>query len=86
MTRKSKITQVGLIKDEISNVNDTESESRPTVRRAGMSGLVVIGEVMGSNPGRRILDGNFFTLLCCKNCIVFEKTENQRKRGRGWPI
>ena len=31
---------------------------------------------------RRILDGHFFTLICCKrlNCL-FEKTENDRKRG-----
>ena len=29
----------------------------------------------------------FFTLICCKkNYCFFEKTENKRKRGRGWPI
>ena len=29
----------------------------------------------------------FFTLICGKKCIgLFEKTENKRKRGRGWPI
>ena len=26
----------------------------------------------------------FFTLICCKNCIVC--SENKRKRGQGWPI
>ena len=30
---------------------------------------------------------HFFTLICCKNCIVYlKKTENKWKRGRGWPI
>ena len=31
--------------------------------------------------------GHLFTLICCNNCIVcLEKTENKRKRGRGWAI
>ena len=31
---------------------------------------------------------HFFTLICCKNCnnVCLKKTENKRKRGRGWPI
>ena len=30
---------------------------------------------------------HFFTLICYKNCIVcLKKTENKRKRGRGWAI
>ena len=47
-----------------------------------------------------IMDGHFFALICCKNCIVFfEKTKNKqkeagvgplkkekRKRGREWPF
>ena len=32
------------------------------------------------------MDMKFFTLICCKNCVVFEKTENEWKRGRGWSI
>ena len=33
-----------------------------------------------------ILDGHFFTLICCKICNVFlKKTQNKRKRGQGWP-
>ena len=40
----------------------------------------------GFESQRRILDGHFFTLICCKNCIVcLKKTENKQKRGRGWP-
>ena len=36
----------------------------------------------------RILEGSFFTFTC-KNwsiLLVFEDIENERKRGRGWPI
>ena len=42
----------------------------------------------GFKSQRCILDGHFFKLNCCKNCIVclFEKTENKRKRGRGGPF
>ena len=34
------------------------------------------------------MDGHLFTLICCKSCIdvCLKKTENKRKRGRGWPI
>ena len=27
-----------------------------------------------------------FTFICCKIVLLFEKTENKRKRGRGWPF
>ena len=41
----------------------------------------------GFESRHRILDGHFFTYICCKNCIVcLKKTENKRKRGRVWPI
>ena len=34
-----------------------------------------------------VLDGHFFTLICCKIVLIlFEKTDNKRKRGRGLPI
>ena len=34
-----------------------------------------------------ILDGHFFTLICCKNCIVcLKRPKINEKRGRGWPI
>ena len=34
-----------------------------------------------------ILDGHFFTLICCKNVYcLFKTTKNKRKGGRGWPI
>ena len=55
-------------------------------------GLVVMGrdsrsEGRGFESRHCILDGHFFTYICCKNCIVcLKKTENRRKRGRGWPI
>ena len=32
-----------------------------------------------------ILDGNFFTFICC-NCNVCLKRRKEMKRGRGWPI
>ena len=41
----------------------------------------------GFESRRRILDGHFFTFICCKNCnVCLKKTENKQKRGRGWPI
>ena len=58
----------------------------------GSPGIVVMGrdlhsEGHGFESRHRILDGHFFTYICCKNCIVcLKKTENKRKRGRGWPI
>ena len=33
----------------------------------------------------QILDGHFFTLICCTNCL-FEKTENIRKMARYGPF
>ena len=51
-------------------------------------GLVVIGgdslsRGCGFESQHQILDGHFFTLICCKNAIVFlRKTENKLKRGR----
>ena len=35
---------------------------------------------------RHLLDGHFFTLICCKKLYcLFEKTKDKQKRGRGWP-
>ena len=40
----------------------------------------------GFESRRRILDGHFFTFICCKNCnVCLKKTKNKQKRGRGWP-
>ena len=40
----------------------------------------------GFESRRRIRDGHFCTFICCKNCnVCLKKTENKRKRGRGWP-
>ena len=49
-------------------------------------GLVVMaGDSTSKGCGfefqHRVLDGHFFTLICCKNCnVCFEKTENKLKR------
>ena len=41
----------------------------------------------GFESQRWILDGHdIFTHLLQKLYCLFEKTENKRKRGRGWPI
>ena len=59
---------------------------------SGSPGLVVMDDNLclrgcGFESRRGILDGHFFTLICCKNCIFrLNKTENKRNRGRGWPI
>ena len=47
-----------------------------------------VPKVVGSNPSTGYwMAMTFFTLICCKNCIVcMKKTENKRKRGRVWPI
>ena len=52
----------------------------------------VLWFVCGS-PGLVVLEmypntrWTFFTLICSQNCIVYlKKTENNRKRGREWPI
>ena len=53
------------------------------------NGLVVMGgdscsKGHGFESRHRILDGHFFTYICCKNLqCLFEKTKNKRKRGRG---
>ena len=40
----------------------------------------------GFESRRRILDGHFFTFVCCEDCnVCLKKTENKRKGGRGWP-
>ena len=58
----------------------------------GSPGLVVMGDDSCSRgcefeSRRRILDGHFFTFICCKNCIVWlKKAEKERKRGQHWPI
>ena len=42
-------------------------------------------EGRGFESRRRILDGHFSHIVKGLWCL-FEKTENERKRGRGWPI
>ena len=39
----------------------------------------------GFESQRRILDGHFFTLICCKNCIVCLKRlkRNEKEAGVG---
>ena len=52
---------------------------------------MVMGEthilkVVGSNPSN-IYWMDIFSLICRKIVLIFlKKTENKRKRGRGWPI
>ena len=48
-----------------------------------------VPKVVGSNPSQhRILDGRFFTLICCKICndVCLKRPKINDKRGRGWPI
>ena len=45
-----------------------------------------IREVISSNPSTRYWMDKLITLICCKIVLMFEKTENKLKRGRGWPI
>ena len=41
----------------------------------------------GFESRRRILDGHFFTLICCKNCIIcLEKTESKQKEAGVGPL
>ena len=40
----------------------------------------------GFESQRHILDGHFFTFICCIDCNVCLKRRNKQKRGRGWPI
>ena len=43
-----------------------------------------VQDVVGSNPSAGYWMDIFH--ICCKNCIVFIKTEHQRKRGRDGPL
>ena len=58
----------------------------------GSPGIVVMGrdshfEGCGFESQHHILDGHFFTYICCKNCIVsLKRPKLNKKRGRGWPI
>ena len=54
----------------------------------GSPGLVVMGvdsrsKGRGFESQRRILDGHFFTLICCKNCIVCLKRPKINKKEAG---
>ena len=41
----------------------------------------------GFDSQHHLLDGHFFTYICCKNCSVCLNRPNiKRKRGWGWPI
>ena len=42
----------------------------------------------GFESQHRILDGHFFTYICCKNCnyVFLKRPKINDKRGRGWPI
>ena len=59
----------------------------------GSPGLVAMGDDTcsrgcGFKSQHQVLDGYFFTLICCKNCIVclFEKTENKQKEAGYGPF
>ena len=43
-------------------------------------------EGCGFESWHHILDGFFSHILVVKLYCLFEKTENKRKRGMGWPI
>ena len=56
--------------------------------KGGSPGLVVMGvdsrsKGRGFESQRRILDGHFFTLICCKNCIVCLKRPKINKKEAG---
>ena len=41
----------------------------------------------GFESRHSILDGHFFTYICCKNCnVCLKRPKNKQKRCRGWPI
>ena len=63
----------------------TMSTIKKTSRAGGSPGLVVKG---GCEFESRhwILDGYFSHYFFLKFVFLFEKTENKRKRGRGWTI
>ena len=45
-------------------------------------------ESCGFKSRHRILDGHFFTYICCKNCndVCLKEPKINYKRGPGWPI
>ena len=52
------------------------------------TGLVVMGDnscsrVCGFESRRHLLDGHFFTLICCKNCNVCLNRSKKRKKRPG---
>ena len=56
----------------------------------GNPGLVVMGDdsclkCCGFESWHRVLDGHFFTLICCKSCIVCLKRRkiNEKEAGNG---
>ena len=54
----------------------------------GSPGLVVMGDDSclrgcGFESQRHILDGHFFTIFCCKNCIVCLKRPKINEKGAG---
>ena len=58
---------------------------------SGSPGLVVMGgdsryEGCGFESEHRMLEGHFFTFICCKNCNVFWKDENKRKEAGDGPF
>ena len=61
--------------------------------RALEPGLVFMGgdscsEGHGFQSQHHILNGIFFTYICCKNCndVCLKRPKIDDKRGRGWPI
>ena len=75
-----------------SEIKFNLSLNKQNIFLGGSPGLVVMGgdsrfKGCGFESRHLILYGHFFTYICCKNLsCLFEKTENKRKRGRGWPI
>ena len=63
----------------------TMSTFKKPSRAGGSPGLVEKGGCEFESR-YRIPDGHLFTLFFLKFVFLFEKTENKRKRGRGWPI
>ena len=62
-------------------------------RLGGSPGLVVMGgyscsEGHGFKSQHHILDGHFFTVICCKICndFSFKRPKINDNRDRGWPI
>ena len=72
----------------------TDQLATKQVGRWGSPGLVVMGDDSwskgrGLESWHHILDGIdifYIDLLYKLYGCLFEKTENKRKRGRGWPI